>query len=106
MLLSTWAIVQAAPRAPGFVEVRMLPAESVATHSELEGHEIAVSESPPSTLSLRHRLAPAVGSVELITLPAPSTATHRSAAGQAIPLRATPSIVVGAVQISGPLTGG
>ena len=62
----------------------MLPPESVATQSELEGQATPVS--PEETLALCHAPAPPVGSLEVRTLPPPSTATQREADGQEIPL--------------------
>jgi hypothetical protein len=73
----------------GLVEVRALPESSTATHSELEGHEIADSWWPGSMLlTVQLAPAPAAGSVEVATLLESSTATHSALDAQEMPVRA------------------
>jgi hypothetical protein len=60
--------LHAALTADGLVVVRILPASSIAAHSELDGHEIAASAFAASTWAGRHgdAIGAAVGAVEVM----------------------------------------
>ena len=81
----------------GSDEVTTSPASSAATHSDVDGQEIAPRGLPPSISAIRHPPAPLVGSVDATASPAQSVATHNDAAGHEIPakcsLRSTLAIV-------------
>ncbi len=67
-LASTVAVLHAA--VAGAVDVTTFPEPSTATHSTVEGQEIAVSPVIESAVRTFHfALGPAVGSVEMTTLP-------------------------------------
>jgi len=78
------------------------PAQSTATHSELEAHEMPVS--PPGTGALLHARAPAVGRGEVITPPSKIVAAQNPAEGQETPL-ITPSPTRASRQARAPAAG-
>src|ERR1700683_4677424 len=88
----------------------ILPSMSPATHSAVEGQEIArssVNLPGPSTLVGVQAATPPVGLVEVMTCPKSSTATQKVVVGQLTPLalpaglmRSQEPAVVGVVEIS------
>src|ERR1700722_20858979 len=69
---------QAATPPVGSVEVRTLPAQSVATQKEAVGHEMPLRpyELESTPVAAIQAAAPPVGSVEVTMSPALSTTTH------------------------------
>jgi hypothetical protein len=70
----------------GFVEARAFPAESTATHSATDGHEMALREPAGSTVAFVHALAPPVGLVEVNTSSPLVVAAQNETEGHETPL--------------------
>ena len=71
----------------GSDEVTTSPASSAATHSDVDGQEIAPRGFAPSISATLHPPAPLVGSVDATAFPAQSVATHNDGPGHAIPAK-------------------
>src|SRR5690348_12098104 len=96
-----------APAPPvGSVVLNTLPAPSIATHSDAEGHETDRKPDFSSVSSTAFQVpAPPAGFVELRTWPLLSTATHSEVDAQEMPLSTAPgSRGSGSVQVSGDST--
>ncbi len=72
----------------------MLPLPSLATHSDIDGHETPVKRFPlgagRATRAFVHALAPPVGSVEVRMVPLLSPATHSNTDAHETALRPYP----------------
>ena len=84
---STYAQFHAIDPPVGLVDHTTFPAPSPATHSDTDGHEIAVRlVLPGSTLVRDQADAPAVGLVDVTTLPARSTTAQSDDDGHDTPV--------------------
>src|SRR5690349_13131229 len=72
----TTALPHAVAPPAGSAELRTLPAESAATHTEAVGHETQLRKATPSTFARVHAAARPVGVDVVIALPESSTPTQ------------------------------
>jgi hypothetical protein len=99
-VIRTGALQVADAPSAGSLVVTAFPKLSDATHSELVGHEIALSPRAPVLVGALHVGDDAAGLVVVTAFPAWSTATHSSLVGHETPTRRfEPSTFVGALQV-------